>query len=418
MQNFDTMPCNFEAEKSVVSSLTVDTNLYWTKRVEPEDIYDLQLRKFMKWIVSLVKQDKPVDYVNLTEELEGKLEEDYIVDVMSYSFSTNEYKSHEDIVLENSMYRKAIELCKSVANKSLWKQGIDAVKQEVMKFMEVWVKNQETHTLVKWSVDTAMWLENADEDILLAPFGVKVLDQCLRWYRKWSLITIGARPAVWKSMVALNLVARLVKNWVRCSFFSVEMSAKEIHLRYLAMLAQVSQWAMEMKNEKALEKVIEALWRVDCDGECNIYDSFQDYDTMVQLIHKEAMLWSKYVFIDYLQKIKNKWKYNNMHHNISDMSMGLKHLAQKLWIQIVMLAQLNRESAKWVPRKPILSDLKESWSIEEDSVAVILLHDEWMSDPDSGVKNELDIIVAKNRHWPRWDFKVRVNKPTFTIKDL
>jgi replicative DNA helicase len=175
---------------------------------------------------------------------------------------------------------------------------------------------------------------------------------------------------------------------------------------------------MEKKNPESLEKVFTAVGKMVYEWECNIYDSFQDYDTLVQLIHKEAMLWSQYVFIDYLQKIKNKWKYNNMHHNISEMSMGLKHLAQKLGIQIVMLAQLNRESAKWVPRKPILSDLKESWSIEEDSVAVILLHDESMSDPYSDQKWMLDIIVAKNRHWPIWDFKVRVNKPTFTITDI
>lgn len=412
-----TLPISPEAEMTVLSCIMQDNNLIRESKLRPEFFASEELQTVFQVCKEMITDWKKVDAVILSQKLWDE-SLDKLREIETYAITSAQYHEYERIVIDNYIYRKTIKLCQEVIGNCYNKKEIEEIKRIASSLSEIDIETVKHSTLVQWSIDAAFELENSERDVFICPFGFEKLNGTVIGYREGSLMAIGARPWVGKSTLALNLAIKCLESWVKCSFFSTEMLAKEIHTRFLANRAQVSQRAIEQKDESALQKVADSVLSLNTDVDCTIFNNFWDFSNMCNLIRKEASQWSRVIFIDYLQQLKNPWKFGTHAQLIGDMTTRLKYLAMELGIQVVICCQLNRETMTWWDMKPKLHHLKSSWDIEQDCDVVMFLHDESKVDPSENDTWEIDLIVAKNRNWADVSFKIWFLKKYFLFYDV
>ena len=233
------------------------------------------------------------------------------------------------------------------------------------------------------------------------------LDKLIWWYEKWQVVVIGARPWIWKSMFAINLINNNIIAWEKVALFSLEMDKKQVFRRLVAMNSGVWVWKLKEKNEweakdrawKWVEKLLEQLKTFYC------FDNVHSIDELERkirfLVHKH---WVNIFYLDYLQLLRNPSIKNNPVESITDISQRLKQLALELKITIVELSQLNRDADKSMIKRA--SQLRGSWSIEQDADMIRIL------DKDDEIWNRIQVSVQKCRDWRIWDIDL------FQVSDI
>ena len=244
-------------------------------------------------------------------------------------------------------------------------------------------------------VNDALW---GDKEVRRFLVNYRDIDEITWGFYPNQLITIAARPWIWKTMIALNFIANQLQVWHKVAFFSLEMSTKEIYQRLYARFWELEvnkiKWSSKMYpwDDEKLNKAMEIVNEFE-----NNLVIFDDKHWLWEIVNQIRLLHSKWmldiVYIDYVGLIEVKAENRNL--EISKITRVLKMLAMQLKIPIVILAQLSRAVEKrfWWD-EPILSDLRDSWSIEQDSDVVLMLHRE--------DEKCLKVLVRKNRNWPLW----------------
>ncbi len=236
------------------------------------------------------------------------------------------------------------------------------------------------------------------------PTGFKELDDLTHGLHPGQLIIVAARPAVGKSTLALDFArAASIKNGQTSVIFSLEMSRHEIVMRLLSAEASVGLGSMRggTMGEAEWERMAKKM------GQVNSAPLFIDDSpnmTMMEIRAKARRLKQRYdlklLVLDYMQLMSSGRKVESRQVEVSEFSRSLKLLAKELQIPVVALSQLNRGPEQRQDKRPMLSDLRESGSLEQDADMVILLHREDMYDKDGGRSGEADFIVAKHRNGP------------------
>ena len=288
----------------------------------------------------------------------------------------------------------------------------DKVLQIANKLYETETIKQQSRDEIKQEIiDDVFWWDKAIKRYLV---NYKDIDEMTWGFYPNQLITISARPWIGKTLIALNFIANQLQMGHKVAFFSLEMSAKELYQRLYARFGMLEvnkiKWAKELepwdsgKLEKAIEKVNEF------EKNLVLFDDkhgLWEIVNQIRLLHSKGML--DIVYIDYVGLIEVKAENRNL--EISKITRTLKMLAMQLKIPIVILAQLSRAVEKrfWWD-EPILSDLRDSWSIEQDSDVVLMLHRE----DDKCLK----VLVRKNRNWPLWPCYQKINSKYMQIWDM
>lgn len=236
------------------------------------------------------------------------------------------------------------------------------------------------------------------------PTGFKELDDLTHGLHPGQLIIVAARPAVGKSTLALDFArAASVKNGQTSVIFSLEMSRNEIVMRLLSAEASVGLGSMRggTMGEAEWERMAKKM------GQVNSAPLFIDDSpnmTMMEIRAKARRLKQRYdlklLVLDYMQLMSSGRKVESRQVEVSEFSRSLKLLAKELQIPVVALSQLNRGPEQRQDKRPMLSDLRESGSLEQDADMVILLHREDMYDKEGPRSGEADFIVAKHRNGP------------------
>ena len=236
------------------------------------------------------------------------------------------------------------------------------------------------------------------------PTGFKELDDLTHGLHPGQLIIVAARPAVGKSTLALDFArAASVKNGQTSVIFSLEMSRNEIVMRLLSAEASVGLGSMRggTMGEAEWERMAKKM------GQVNSAPLFIDDSpnmTMMEIRAKARRLKQRYdlklLVLDYMQLMSSGRKVESRQVEVSEFSRSLKLLAKELQIPVVALSQLNRGPEQRQDKKPMLSDLRESGSLEQDADMVILLHREDMYEKEGPRSGEADFIVAKHRNGP------------------
>lgn len=421
-------PHNLDAEKWVLCWILMDNEIMYVYDgmwLVAEDFYQKEHVFIYKAIKDLWIARKTVDVLTLADQLtkNGVLDviwgSDYLYDISTFLLSSSSCPEYAKIVKEKSTLRGILKVSQQIIwdvfNQNETLDILESIEKRIFDLTQTKTSDTIKHIKDILSMRIEDYMEILDNPDKLyekkVMSGYHGLDEMLGWFKPGELVILAARPSMWKTALALNLLMNIA-IWQKktVAMFSLEMSSQQIVDRILSMEAmipmyKITRWKLDSEDFANMWEAMEAL------GDTNVYIDDKGSTTVALLKSKLRRLkieqWGlDLVIIDYLQLMSgstNWWYQWNRVQEISEISRNLKELARELEVPIIALSQLSREVEKRVDKKPQLSDLRESWAIEQDADAVLMIHREDYYDPDTDKKWVTDICVRKNRNWPVWE---------------
>ncbi|MCO1337679.1 replicative DNA helicase [Zhihengliuella halotolerans] len=258
--------------------------------------------------------------------------------------------------------------------------------------------------IIEGTVDEIESAGSRGEGIIGVPTGFYEFDELTQGLHGGQMIVIAARPAVGKSTFALDFArSAAIANNMTTVFFSLEMGRNEIAMRLLSAEASIGLQDLRKGTVKDDQwgKIATTMGRLN---DAPLYIDDSPNMSLMEIRAKCRRLKQKHdlkmVVLDYLQLMSSGKRVESRQQEVSEFSRALKLLAKELDVPVIALSQLNRGSEQRTDKKPMVSDLRESGSIEQDADMVILLHREDIYDKESPRAGEADVIVAKHRNGP------------------
>ena len=430
-------PHNIEAEKWILSGILMDNNILDicdNVSLQPKDFYSKEHQMIFEVITILKNAHKTIDAVTVADELWKKDYLDmigginYLYDLSGFLLSTSWCGEYADIVKEKSVLRKVLSVCQQMIG-DVYDQSdtlaiMDQLEKKIFDLTQTNISNKLVH------IGTLLWerveryMEIVDNPELLEAGKVMsnfpILDDMLAWFKPWELIILAARPAMGKTALSLNLIINAALEQKKAvAFFSLEMTKELIADRLLSTVSGIPMYKIS-KGQLDNDDFVKMWESMEVLGWSHIYVDDVGSATLSQLRSKLRRLkieaWSlDLVVIDYLQLMSGQWsKFEwNRVQEISQISRGLKELSKELSVPIIALSQLSRGVESRIDKKPQLSDLRESGSIEQDADVVIMIYREEYYDPEDPDKRGLtDLLVRKNRNGAVWEVSLFFDKPT------
>lgn len=398
---------NLEAEINVLGSILNEENSICKviDLIEPTDFYNDNHKVIYSELKSMYEQSKAIDITTLAENLGSRLP---LVGGITYlgkltdTLSSRHIKSYAEIIKSKSVLRN-LKQNLVLAQKQI---NNDADPEQIISFLQnntMFVKTKEENGNIAAAVESFMTdLENRYNnggDINGIKTQFNRLDDILGGFHRQELIIIGARPSMGKSVMATNLTTNIsLKTKKKVALFSLEMNNVSLVKRMVSKLASVDSYDLRDGN------ITNKQWG-DIANASNmlISDNIKLYEvtmTLNKIIAECKRLKIQngldVVIIDYLQLIQGNNKENRTQ-EISDISRKLKLMAKELDITVIALSQLSRGVEGRADKRPMLSDLRESGSIEQDADVVLFLYRDEYYNPETDDKNILETIVAKQR---------------------
>lgn len=410
-------PHDIEAEQAIIGSMLTDKDavIAAVEVLQEQDFYREDNKIIYSAILNLYNRAEPIDIITLKSELKsmGKFEAvgglEYIVQLPDKVPTTSNVEQYIKIVEEKSMLRALIKTADELITLGYdptqeVEQVIDTAEKKIFQVMQK--KNQKGYSSIKdILVDTFTQLEqlyNQKESITGVPTGFVDLDYRTSGLHNSDLILVAARPAMGKSAFALNIATNAaVRAKVPVAIFSLEMSKEQMTNRILCSEAMVDSAKVRTG------KIDDDEWAklAATSGELSEAGIYIDDTTGISIMEIRAkcrkMKLEKnigLVVIDYLQLVQgsNK-KGGSREQEIAEISRSLKILAKEIDVPVIALSQLSRAPEQRIDHRPMLSDLRESGSIEQDADIVMFLYRDDYYNEDTEKKNIAEVIIAKHR---------------------
>ncbi|MEF3245327.1 MAG: replicative DNA helicase [Caldisericaceae bacterium] len=408
-------PFSIEAEQSVIGAMLIDEEAVYKviEILKEEDFYRPEHAKIMKAIKDLSLRGLPIDIVSVVESLEkmGYLDEvggsTYIAQLAAFVPNAANVEYYAKIVKNKAILRELIKAGGEISDLG-FNESLDI--DEVLDLAEQKIFNIAQEKTQTFFIRIKDFLHEHFEEIENRykrklgvsgiPSGYPTLDKITGGFQNSDLIIIAARPSVGKTSFALNIATNIAsKENLPVGFFSLEMSKEQLLERMLCSEAKVDMQRLKTGylRDEDFSKITEAYSEL---YEAPIYIDDSPDVTLTDIRTKSRRLKIEakvgIIFVDYLQLIRSEQRVENRVLEISQITRGLKNLARELNIPVVVLSQLSRAVEKREDKKPMLSDLRESGSIEQDADVVIFLHI-----PDEAERERVEVLVAKQRNGPQ-----------------
>ncbi|MGA7148521.1 MAG: replicative DNA helicase [Microbacterium sp.] len=414
-----TPPHDLLAEQSALGGmlLSKDAVADVIETLRGADFYIPKHELIFEAILTLYSHGEPTDVVAVTDELikSGELQRaggaDYLHTLTSIVPTAANAGYYASIVSERALLRRLVDAGTRIVQMGYSGQGeaLDLVNNAQAEIYSVTgAEAAEDYVPLTIAVDAAVEeIEAArgrDGQMTGIPSGFSGLDQLTNGMHPGQMIIIAARPAMGKSTLALDFArSAAIKHDMPTIFFSLEMGRSEIAMRLMSAEGSVPLQSMRKGTLDSRDWTTIASTR----GRINdapLYIDDSPNMTLVEIRAKCRRLkqkaWLKMVVIDYLQLMTSGKRVESRQQEVSEFSRALKLLAKELAVPVIALSQLNRGAEQRADKKPALSDLRESGSIEQDADMVVLLHREAAYEKDSPRAGEADLIVAKHRNGP------------------
>ena len=423
------IPSNIEAEKSALAACMLNAEILEEimMKLRPENFYRPAHRIIFEAITDLHTRRIPIDQISLADNLNasGQLDavggRSYIVELADNTFALTNWSNHADIVKRNSILRDLIYASTQISALAYnAPDDLDEVVEEAEKTLFDVTEKRVSSTFVK--MDTL--INDAFEEISQlaeqkthmagVPTGFKDVDDLFYGLRGGDLVILAARPGVGKTSFALNLAVNAARTGVSVAFFSLEMSAGQLVQRILCSDARVSlskirggfisegDWGQIADASNRLSKL--ELFIDDTPG-LSILEARAKARRELRQVPKGKGL----IIVDYLQLMQPQTarRDGNRAVEVGEISRGLKILAKEMDMPVIALSQLSRAVEMRGKKRPQLSDLRESGSIEQDADIVMFIDrsmDEAEAEQDGRPPlNTAELIVAKHRNGPTRD---------------
>lgn len=412
-------PHNDDAEKSVLGSAMLDKDALFDiiEAVKDEDFYSELHKEIFRAIVELCRKNEPVDALTVAEELKRRKALDmvggraYVMSLATNVPATANAVQYAKIVAEKAVLRNLIKTASEIVEESYQeKMEPEAVLDHAERgIFDIAQKRQNKdyaalQDVLLSNMEMIDEISRLEGNITGIPTGFIDLDAKTAGFQRSNLIILAARPAMGKTAFALNVALQAaIKGDASVLIFSLEMGKEELGQRLLSMESRIEMQKLktgqlERKDWEDINLGLDAL------SKANIFIDDTPGITIMEMKNKCRRLKAEkgldMIIVDYLQLMNYEARNESRQQEISALSRMLKLLAREMDCPVILLSQLSRAPEQRTDHRPILSDLRESGSIEQDADIVIFLYRDDYYNPETDKPGVCEVIISKQRSGP------------------
>ena len=454
------LPNNIESEQSVIGSILLNNEIFdeINLLITSKNFYDPMHQKIFAAIEKLIYSGMLANPITLKNYFENEKDElnvpDYLVKITKFSTSSRQAIEYSKLIYDLYVKRELIKISENIIDTAklndLDNDGKSIIENFEKSLFDLAEKGSFSSSLVKFDEAMKMTIEMAssayknEEGIVGVPTGLTDLDYRLGGLHKSDLLIIAGRPSMGKTALATNIAfnaAKKIQNDGRKStiaFFSLEMSSEQLSTRILAEQSRIKSNDIRRGkiSEEQFDKFIEISKNI---SELPLYIDETPAISIAALSNRARRIKRLYgldmVVVDYIQLMKASNFREGRVQEISEITQGLKALAKELSVPVLALSQLSRAVEHRDDKKPQLSDLRESGSIEQDADVVMFVyreayylqgkeprpatveHAEWQAKMND-ISHLAEIIIGKQRHGPTGNVMLEFEAMFTKFKDL
>ena len=454
------LPNNIEAEQSVIGSILLSNEIFdeINMIINYKNFYDPMHQKIFSAIEKLIFSGMLANPITLKNHFENEKDEinipEYLVKITKFSSSSRQTIEYSKLIYDLYVKRELIKISENVIDASklndLDNDGQKIIESFEKSLFDLAEKGSFNSSLVKFDEAMKMTIEMAsnayknDEGIVGVPTGLTDLDDRLGGLHKSDLLIIAGRPSMGKTALATNIAYNAAKKIQddnkksTVAFFSLEMSSEQLSTRILAEQSRIKSNDIRRGriSEDQFDKFIETSKNI---SELPLYIDETPAISIAALSNRARRIKRLYgldlVVVDYIQLMRASNFKDGRVQEISEITQGLKALAKELSVPVLALSQLSRAVEQRDDKKPQLSDLRESGSIEQDADVVMFVyresyyierkeprpatveHAEWQAKMNE-VSNLAEIIIGKQRHGPTGNVMLEFEAMFTKFKDI
>ena len=454
------LPNNIEAEQSVIGSILLSNEIFdeISMIITNNNFYDPMHQKIFGAIEKLIYSGMLANPITLKNHFENEKDElnipEYLVKITKFSSSSRQAIEYSKLIYDLFVKRELIKISENMIDTAklndLDNDGQKIIEDFEKSLFDLAEKGSLNSSLIKFDEAMRQTIEMAsnayknDEGIVGVPTGLKDIDDRLGGLHKSDLVIIAGRPSMGKTALATNIAFNAAKkiqeNGKKSSiaFFSLEMSSEQLSTRILAEQSRIK--SNDIRRGKISEDQFDKFIETSKDiSELPLYIDETPAISIAALSNRARRIKRLYgldmVVIDYIQLMRAANFKDGRVQEISEITQGLKALAKELAVPVLALSQLSRAVEQRDLKKPQLSDLRESGSIEQDADVVMFVyreayylekqeprvatveHAEWQAKMNE-VSNLAEIIIGKQRHGPTGNIMLEFEAMFTKFKDI
>ncbi len=416
-------PHSIDSEQAVLGGLMLD-NSAWdliADRITESDFYHAAHRTIFTAIQELAERDSPFDVITLKEWLDGQHQLDrvggmaYLAVLARDTPSAANIRAYADIVRERAILRQLIQVAGEIANNAYNPEGrssrelLDTAEERVFAIAESGARTQAGFVgiseLLTRAVDRIDQLFQLDNPVTGIPTGWTDFDELTAGLQRGDLVVVAGRPSMGKTTFAINIaenVAIQVKEPV--AVFSMEMPGEHLAMRMMSSLGRIDQHRIRTGKltDDDWPRLTSAITMLN---EAKLFIDDSSDLTPSELRARARRLAREHgqlglVIVDYIQLMRVAGFSENRAQEVAEISRALKALAKELHVPVIALSQLNRSLEQRADKRPIMSDLRESGSIEQDADVICFIYRDEVYHPETEQKGIAEIIIGKQRNGP------------------
>jgi replicative DNA helicase len=432
-------PQNLDAEKTVIGAVLLDYQLWdqVSSSLVERDFYLKAHQLIFRAMKELADKGRPIDLLTVADLLSQHSElgpvggAEYLAELASCGVSSINLDVYVQLIKEKSLLRLAIQEAQQIMEEA-YKQEFESIDYFIDKAEERFFKLSENRQssgltpaidIVQAAMKRIEALSQLDSEVTGIASGLESLDKMTSGFQPGELIIIAARPSMGKTAFSLNIAEHMVIRLQKTvAYFALEMSKESLMNRLIAMNAGVSmkQIRSGKLNSTSWPKLIQAAARF---GEAKIFindtSNISPIEIRTQARRLKSQVGLDCIIIDYLQLMKLKEKAESREREVAEISRSLKAIAKELQIPVIALAQLNRGVEGRTEKRPMLSDLRESGSIEQDADLIMMLYrEDYYDKEDSEKQGKAEVIIAKQRNGPTGTVKLHFESEIGRFREM
>ena len=460
-ENFKELPNNIQAEQAIIGSILVTNEIFdeINTIVSSVNFYDPMHQKIYSAIESLIYKGLLANPITLKNHFENEKDElnipEYLVKITKFSASVRQVMEYSKLVYDMFVRRELIKISENTIDtakaNNLDISGQNIIENSEKLLYDLAEKGSFNSSLIKFDEALKFTIEMAtnayknEEGIVGVPTGLRDLDDRLGGLHKSDLLIIAGRPSMGKTALATNIAFHAAKNLQETkkkstvAFFSLEMSSEQLSTRILAEQSRIKSNDIRRGkiSDDQFDKFIEMSKNI---SELPLFIDETPAISIAALSNRARRIKRLYglelIIVDYIQLMKASFNFKDGRvQEISEITQGLKAIAKELSVPVLALSQLSRAVEQRDDKKPQLSDLRESGSIEQDADVVMFVyreayymerkeprtntveHAEWQAKMNE-ISNIAEIIIGKQRHGPTGQINLEFEAMFTKFKDI
>ncbi len=458
--SIEQLPNNIEAEQAVLGSLLVSNEIYdeISPFIKSNNFFDPMHQKIFIAIEKLIFSGMLANPITLKNYFENEKDElnipEYLIKITKFSSSSRQTIEYSKLIYDLFVKRELIKISENLSfnakSNNLDKDGQNLIEETEKTLFDLAEKGNFNSSLIKFDEAMKQTIEMAsnayknEEGIVGVPTGLSDLDNRLGGLHKSDLVIIAGRPSMGKTALATNIAFNAAKKIQEegkdscVAFFSLEMSSEQLSTRIIAEQSRIKSNDIRRGkiSEEQFDKFIETSKNI---SELPLFIDETPAITIAALSTRARRIKRKHgldlIVIDYIQLMRANFAKDGRVQEISEITQGLKALAKELSVPVLALSQLSRAVEQRDDKKPQLSDLRESGSIEQDADVVMFVyreayylqgkeprpatveHAEWQAKMNE-VSHLAELIIGKQRHGPTGNIMLEFEAMFTKFKDL